>query len=153
MAKPLPASYAVRELRSSDLLLFRSLLSCFAAAFEEEETYLSAQPSDAYLDDLLSSESFLAVVAEHGGAVVGGLAGYELRKFEQERKEIYIYDLAVDACHRRQGIATALLRQVKKIAGERGVSVVFVQADRGDEPAIALYESFGKREDVHHFDI
>jgi aminoglycoside 3-N-acetyltransferase I len=31
--------------------------------------------------------------------------------------------------------------------------VIFVQADPGDAPAIALYESLGTREDVHHFDI
>jgi len=31
--------------------------------------------------------------------------------------------------------------------------VIFVQADRGDAAAIALYESLGTREDVHHFDI
>jgi aminoglycoside 3-N-acetyltransferase I len=30
---------------------------------------------------------------------------------------------------------------------------MFVQADRGDAPAIALYESLGTREEVLHFDI
>jgi aminoglycoside 3-N-acetyltransferase I len=39
--------------------------------------------------------SFIAVVAFKGGDAVGGLAAYELKKFEQERSEIYIYDLAV----------------------------------------------------------
>jgi aminoglycoside 3-N-acetyltransferase I len=28
-----------------------------------------------------------------------------------------------------------------------------VQADYGDDPAIALYEKLGRREDVMHFDI
>ena len=31
--------------------------------------------------------------------------------------------------------------------------MVYVQADYGDEPAIALYEKLGIREDVLHFDI
>jgi aminoglycoside 3-N-acetyltransferase I len=30
---------------------------------------------------------------------------------------------------------------------------MFVQADMGDEPAIALYSKLGVREDVLHFDI
>jgi len=30
---------------------------------------------------------------------------------------------------------------------------MYVQADKGDAPAIKLYESLGTREDVHHFDI
>jgi aminoglycoside 3-N-acetyltransferase I len=31
--------------------------------------------------------------------------------------------------------------------------VVYVQADRGDAPAIALYQKLGVREEVLHFDI
>jgi hypothetical protein len=31
--------------------------------------------------------------------------------------------------------------------------VIFVQADIGDDPAIALYTKLGVREDVLHFDI
>jgi aminoglycoside 3-N-acetyltransferase I len=39
------------------------------------------------------------------------------------------------------------------VASERGAHVLFVQADRGDDPAIALYAKLGTREDVLHFDI
>lgn len=57
--------------------------------------------------------------------------------------------------HRREGIATALIERLKKIAAGCGAHVIFVQADTGkeDEPAIALYTKLGKREDVLHFDI
>ena len=84
---------------------------------------------------------------------VGGLAAYELMKFEQARSEIYIYDLAVAQAHRREGIATALIEELKGIAAARGAHVVFVQADFGDDPAIALYTKLGIREYVLHFDI
>ncbi len=83
----------------------------------------------------------------------GGLAAYELKKFEQPRSELYIYDLAVAAAHRRQGIATALIHALQKIAAARGAYVIFVQADAGDEPAVALYSKLGSREEVLHFDI
>ena len=86
-------------------------------------------------------------------APVGGLAAYVLDKFERDRREIYIYDLAVARPHRRRGIATALIKRLIDIARERHAYVIFVQADRGDEPAIKLYESMGTREDVHHFDV
>jgi aminoglycoside 3-N-acetyltransferase I len=52
--------------------------------------------------------------------VTGALCAYELRKFEQERSEIYIYDLAVAMTHRRQGIATALISSLQDIAAARG---------------------------------
>ena len=59
----------------------------------------------------------------------------------------------VAAAHRRQGIATALIEELKHIAAARGAYVIFVQADLGDDAAIALYEKLGAREDVLHFDI
>jgi aminoglycoside 3-N-acetyltransferase I len=55
--------------------------------------------------------------------------------------------------HRREGIATALIGELKNIAATRGAYVIFVQADLGDAPAIALYTKLGAREDVLHFDI
>lgn len=76
-----------------------------------------------------------------------------MKKFEQERSEIYIYDLAVAAEHRRRGAATALIRELQRIGAERGTYVIFVHADPSDAPAIALYSKLGVREDVLHFDI
>jgi aminoglycoside 3-N-acetyltransferase I len=129
------------------------MLTMFGQAFEDEAAYAKKRPSDAYLDRLLAGESFIALVAMKDDEVVGGIAAYELRKFEQERSEIYIYDLAVSAAHRRQGLATALIDELRAIAKQRSAYVVFVQADYGDEPAIALYTKLGTREDVMHFDI
>lgn len=136
-----------------DLSILRDMLAMFGEAFEDVPTYTRAQPDDAYLRDLLSGVSFVAVAALDGEKVVGGLAAYVLRKFEQARTEIYIYDLAVNAAHRRQGIATALIEELKRVARERGAYVIFVQADHVDAPAIALYTKLGVREDVLHFDI
>ena len=78
---------------------------------------------------------------------------YELRKLEQERSEIYIYDLAVAKQYRRKGIATGLIAKLKTIAIARGAYVIFVQADLTDTPAIELYTKIGSGEDVLHFDI
>jgi ribosomal protein S18 acetylase RimI-like enzyme len=95
--------------------------------------------------------------ADAGGSLplpsLGGLVAYELDKLERARREFYIYDLAVAAEYRRQGIATALIEHLREIASQRGAGVIYVQADRGDSPAISLYEKFGSREEVLHFDI
>ena len=144
---------SIRELHASDIDLMRGLLGVFGAAFGEPATYCDAQPDDAYLGELLGRESFCALAAIAGGEVVGGLAAYELRKFEQARSEYYIYDLAVLEAYRRQGIATALIGALKPIAKARGAWVIFVQADLVDAPAVALYTKLGAREDVLQFDI
>jgi len=145
--------YIYKILTGADVPRLKDLLRVFGEAFAEPDTYQSAMPSEGYLQALLGQQHFIALVALDGDTVVGGLAAYELQKFEQERKELYIYDLAVLAEHRRKGIATNLIRELQRVAKERGVYVIFVQADPGDTPAIRLYESLGQREDVHHFDI
>ena len=143
----------IRQLASDDLALVRQLLVILGEVFGDAGTYTRAHPSSPYLRDLLRSDHFIALVALDDGAVIGGLAAYELRKFERERSEIYIYDLAVVARHRRRGIATALITYLKTIAKARGAYVIFVQADLADAAAIKLYTKLGLREDVIHFDI
>lgn len=145
--------YRIKQLETHDVPLMWGLLDCFGKAFNETETYGSHRPDPDYIRNLLGGDSFIAVVALADGRVVGGLTAYELKKFEQKRSEIYIYDLAVDEDFRRRGIATALIEKVKSIAAERGVWVVIVQADYGDEPAINLYTKLGIKEEVLHFDI
>lgn len=146
-------SVDVKQLATGDLDLVADWLTLFGDVFGEPETYSDNRPDAAYLRELLDSDTFIALAALHDDKVVGGLAAYVLKKFEQPRSEAYIYDLAVDERYRRQGIATALIETVKGVAAERGAYVVFVQADYGDEPAIALYTKLGAREDVLHFDI
>jgi aminoglycoside 3-N-acetyltransferase I len=131
----------------------KEMLASFAEAFDDHESYQSAISSDEYLNALLAREDLIPLVAVADGKVVGGLVAYVLQKFEQERSEIYIYDLAVDEEYRRRGIATGLINKLREIARERGAWVIYVQADHGDDPAIKLYESLGTREDVLHFDI
>jgi aminoglycoside 3-N-acetyltransferase I len=145
--------YTVQKLTSTDVACLKELLRVFGEAFGERDTYQHSVPSDEYLARLLAKHHFIAVIALKGKEVVGGLAAYELDKFEQDRREIYIYDLAVLERHRRQGIATRLINELRRIAADRNVYVIFVQADLQDGPAIALYESLGKKETAHHFDI
>ena len=143
----------IHRLRAGDVRMMHGLLTMFGKAFGDEAAYGSNRPDDAYLAALLGSDTFIALAALKGGVVVGGLAAYELKKFEQPRSEVYIYDLAVDEAHRREGIATGLIEALKRIAADRGAYVIYVQADLGDDPAIALYTKMGIREDVLHFDI
>jgi aminoglycoside 3-N-acetyltransferase I len=143
----------IQQIVPDDVALMEALLATFGEAFDEVETYSRNRPSSDYLRQLIKNDYFIAIAALKAGEVVGGLTAYELKKFEQERSEIYIYDLAVAAAHRREGIATALIQKLKKVAAARGAYVIFVQADIGDDPAIELYTKMGIREDVLHFDI
>ena len=141
------------RLERGDTGLVNDLLTVFADAFDEPETYNDRRPDGGYLDRVLGSDACIVLAALQGQRIVGGLVAYELPKIEQARSEIYIYDLAVVTDARRQGIATRLIRKLQRVAAERDAWVIFVQADHGDDAAIALYSKLGTREDVLHFDI
>jgi aminoglycoside 3-N-acetyltransferase I len=146
-------NFEIRALGVNDVASMRDMLAMFGEAFEEIRTYSDKQPDNDYLRQLLSGSAFIAVAVFSGGKVVGGIAAYVLPKFEQARSEVYIYDLAVQENSRRMGVATAMIAELRKLATARGAYVIFVQADYGDEAAIALYTKLGVREDVLHFDI
>lgn len=142
----------VRRVASGDVKAMEAANGLFNQVFGEEG-YQGPPPTREHLRKLLADDKFIALTAHIDGEMVGALAGYELVKFEAERSEIYIYDLAVREEHRRRGVATALIEGLKPIARERGAWVIFVQADPPDAPAVALYDKLGTREEVLHFDI
>lgn len=143
----------MRRLRPDDLDALKAMNVLFGEVFDDPDNYAAAPPGDAYLERLARQEQFIALSASIDGEHAGGLAAYELVKFEQQRSEIYIYDLAVRAAYRRRGVANALIEALKPIARQCGAWMIFVQADPIDGPAVALYDKLGAREEVLHFDI
>jgi aminoglycoside 3-N-acetyltransferase I len=155
---PMPVADEHRAFRVQRLLpehahLMPALLTMFGKAFEDEHEWSVARPDAAYLAKLLTRPDVIVLAALKNEEVVGGLVAYDLPKIEQARSEIYIYDLAVDEAHRRQGIASALIEALQPIARECGAWCIFVQAEAIDADPIALYSKLGQRMDVLHFDI
>jgi aminoglycoside 3-N-acetyltransferase I len=149
-------SFTTKRLGRADLATMKASLALYADVFGDHESYQSNVPSDGYLLKLLGDETFYALATFADDEIVGALAAYELRKFEQERSEVYIYDLAVDMDYRRKGVATALIRRLGEAARKRGAYVMFVQADIGeeDEAANALYRKLSSEMIVaKHYDI
>lgn len=150
--RPKGGMTVVSRLGPNDLATMQAVNRLFADVFGDEG-YQGPPATEEHLRKLLADEKFIALTAEIDGILAGALAAYELVKFEADRSEIYIYDLAVLETHRRRGVATALIEAVKPIAEAKGAWVIFIQADPVDEPAVALYDKLGIREQVYHFDI
>lgn len=140
-------SYSLRRLGEGDLDPMRSLNVLFGDVFEDKESYHDDPPSDDYLTRYLSDDRNIVIVAVDGREVVGGLVAYLLRKFERERSEVYLYDLAVAKNLQRQGIGKALVEKLRDTARHLGAYVVFVQADDGDD-AVYFYRSLRPVEDL-----
>ncbi len=126
----------------------------FGEVFDDTLQYVDKKPSADYLKQWLNNNDNIALAAEMNGEVVGGLVAYTLHKFEQERSEVYIYDLAVAKLYHRHGIATKLINALRHVAKKQGSYVIFVQAEEG-ESSVKFYESLQPSENIsaRSFDI
>lgn len=147
------SAFTICRLGKVDVQAMKKVNRLFGQVFEDPAAFETAPPSDEYLERLLGRDGFATLAAFEGDEAIGALCAYRLDKYEQQRSEYYIYDLAVIEVARRRGVATALIAELGRVAADEGAYVMFVQADHGDDPAIALYSKLGRREDVLHFDI
>ncbi len=60
-----------------------------------------------------------------------------------ECTELFIYDLAVNVAHHRQGIGRALVEALLVAAREAGITSVFVPADNDDVQALDFSRAIG----------
>jgi len=149
----MPQPPEIARLGTGQTESFRAVLQLFGEAFDDANSYQKHQPDDAWLERLLSDDDFILLTASYQGQISGGLCAYILRKFEQRRKEIYIYDLAVAQKSRRKGVATALMDRVRVLASQMGVWIIIVQTEFDNDAARALYGNMGPEETSCHYGI
>lgn len=106
-----------------------------AALAAIEKACFHAPWSETMLREELGKGIFL--VAERDGAAVGYVG------CQTVLDEGYITNVAVSPDCRRQGVARALLDELKARAVQAGLSFVTLEVRASNAPAIALYEGAG----------
>ncbi|MDH4189200.1 MAG: ribosomal protein S18-alanine N-acetyltransferase [Betaproteobacteria bacterium] len=79
----------------------------------------------------------------HTWRLGGELIGYFVLLIGPQ--EAHLLNLAVAAGHQRRGHGSAILREVSRIARERGALQLFLEVRPSNTAACALYEKFGFR--------
>jgi ribosomal protein S18 acetylase RimI-like enzyme len=92
---------------------------------------------------LLGDDDTIFLAAFQDGRPVAFAFGYELPRRHGNPSILFVYELEVDPDCRRQGIATRLIGELRRIAGSRGAAESFVLAEHDNEAANALYASLG----------
>lgn len=131
-----------RRLGAGDFRLARTTLNVMARVFEAD----AVDDRDSHLADLLRSPHFWAFTATIESRVVGGLTAYSLPMARNRARELFIYDLAVDAAYRRRGVATRLMTAARRSANIEGIDVIFLVAENDDAHALAFYRALGMNE-------
>lgn len=128
-----------RRLTRTDRVEANQLFELMAKVFSEEYSRLD----DHYLEELLSRKEFWAIAALAGDEVIGGLTAHLLPMTRTPSSELFIYDIAVRADHRRQGIGRSLITTLREQVSMLGIKEVFVAADNADIEALDFYRALG----------
>ncbi len=141
---------SIKILNEHDPEIFKEVIRLFEDVFEMKDF---SMPGSTHLQSLLGKSDFFVFAALLNGKVVGGLTAYVLDQYYAEKPLAYIFDLAVDTRHQRQGIGRKLINEMNHYCQEKGFEEVFVQADKVDDYAIDFYRSTKptEEEQVVHF--
>jgi ribosomal protein S18 acetylase RimI-like enzyme len=106
---------------------------------------LAEQGPPARAGELLADERTLLLAAFEGddSEPVGVVLAYELLRRHGDPSRLFVYEVGVAPTARRRGVATELLRELARIARERGIRHGFVLTNEANEAAMELYQSLG----------
>jgi aminoglycoside 3-N-acetyltransferase I len=136
---PTAASYRIARLVAGDEPAAGKLFATMADVFEEKHEALS----DAYVAKLLARDDLWVLAATYSDEIVGGLTAHSLPMTRSESREIFIYDIAVRADHRRRGVGRLLMTHLAGLAAAQGIHDWFVPADDEDAHALEFYRALG----------
>jgi len=102
----------------------------------ENEVFSDPWSFNAFKTDL-DNEMAYPVVAELEGLVIGYSNLYIVAG------EIQIGNFAVAPGYRKRGVGKLLMNEILRIAGENSCRSIFLEVRESNEPAKALYMSFG----------
>jgi aminoglycoside 3-N-acetyltransferase I len=146
------SNFKISRIQSNDINRFLELIELMNQVFEEPNKVASA----IQLKKLLKKPDFYSIVAIREDEIIGGLTAYELERYYTDKRELYIYDIAVKVDYHNQGIGKKLIAYLKKYATENNIESIFVQAHSEDEQAVKFYESTigeGEKVDFFNFEI
>lgn len=92
---------------------------------------------------LLGDERTVFLVALDGERILGYVFGYELPRRHGDPSIFFVYEIEVEAACRREGVATRLMNELRRICRERGIGEGFVLTEPDNVAANALYAAAG----------
>ena len=100
-------------------------------------------PSIAHLFEFLSRPENVLIVALDDGVPVGYVVAYLLNRIDRSQQMMFFYEIGVALSHRRRGVGTQLVKELKAVCRENDVMKMWVPTGRSNVAATRLYASTG----------
>lgn len=91
--------------------------------------------------EILENENNYIMAAFKDDEAVGWTVSYRLQRYTKD--EMFLYEVDVSPDYRRQGIATALVENIKTFTAENGFQGLFVMTNAENDEAMGLYGKTG----------
>jgi aminoglycoside 3-N-acetyltransferase I len=95
------------------------------------------------VSSFLSRAENVLIVALDDTHPVGYLVAYLLDRIDRDQRMMLFYEIEVTQSHRRRGIGTRLVHELKSICGVEDVMKMWVPTGRSNVAATRLYERTG----------
>jgi len=105
----------------------------------EVDCGLSPWTIGAYESEYRRSDSVMLKATGEDGRIWGFIVG----RAPLEGGEAEIYNLGVEPRFRRRGVATMLLREVRRICAERRIAALWLEVRAANKAAVSFYFSHG----------
>ena len=122
----------IRRLGIGDGAALREVLAAFRG-------YERVEP-----DDFLSDPNSFVMIADTSENIIGWAYGYILSRPEGQHSML-IYELEVEANHRRRGVASQLISSCVDLANESGCYQAWLLTERDNSPAMEFYSATNAR--------
>jgi ribosomal protein S18 acetylase RimI-like enzyme len=100
-------------------------------------------PAVDWLIRFLARPENVFIVAIDAGTPVGYIVAYLLDRIDRERQMMFFYEIGVAESHRRRGIGTAMIAELKRICAQHDVMKMWVPTGRSNIAATRLYATTG----------
>ena len=115
---------------------------------EDDRVPKPSCPSLGHTEKMLERDDFHVIVAIEHGRVVGGLTAYEIPMYKEDLREMFLFEIAVHAEWRHQGVGTLLVEAIKRVCVERDIPKMFVLTSSKNQAALSLYSRTGGVPDI-----
>lgn len=106
-------------------------------------------PHREWVARFLSEAGHHLLIARIGGRPAGFLSAVEMTH-PDKGTEMFLYELSVDAAHRRRGVASTLLAELRDLARQHGCYELWVLTDRDNRAALGAYRKSGADAESDH---